>query len=247
MRDLILGLVVGIANILPGISGGTIIFVSGKYSSVISAVADLVQLKTSKRELWMLTKLGVGALISIGALSKVLDSLYTDFPVETTSFFVGLVAGGLFFLWREIKFGFRASVAMGTGALSMIALSLLPKGQMSGTLWISIGGFIAGGTMVLPGVSGSSMLVILGIYDDAVKALSNLRMSILVPLGVGAMLGIVVVSISMKRLIERWKNETISFLYGLTLTGLFFAISSSISIWFLALGFLCMLVLEKIV
>ena len=246
MRDLILGLIMGVANVLPGISGGTIAFVSGRYSEIIKALASLLRLKASREEVWLLVKIGVGALISIVALSKFIDELYHNFPMKTSSFFAGLIAGGLFFLWKSVRFNFKASLMMAVGALSMIGISFLPKGELSGSLWIFTGGFIAGGAMILPGISGSSMLVILGIYDEAVGAVAKMNLKILAFLGVGAILGIFVVSILMKRLVERWENETISFLYGLTLTGLFYVISANSSITFLVLGFLSMIALERI-
>lgn len=247
MRDFVLGLVMGVANVLPGISGGTIAFVSGRYSKIIKALASLLKLNFKKEDISLLVKIGIGALVSIVALSKFIDDLYQNFPVQTSSFFAGLIAGGLFFLWRKIDFNFKASLMMAAGALSMMGISFLPKGDFSGNLWILIGGFIAGGAMILPGISGSSMLVILGIYDDAVGAVAKMKLGILTFLGIGAILGIFVVSVLMKRLVERWENETISFLYGLTLTGLFYVVSASSSILFLIIGFLSMLALEKII
>lgn len=245
MRDLILGLVMGVANVLPGISGGTIAFVSGRYSEIIKALASLLKLRARREEIWLLVKIGLGALISIVTLSKFIDELYRSFPVKTSSFFAGLIAGGLFFLWKSVKFNFKASLMMAAGALSMMGISLLPKGELSGNLWILVGGFIAGGAMILPGISGSSMLVILGIYDDAVGAVAEMKFKVLTILGAGAALGIFVVSMLMKKLVEKWENETISFLYGLTLTGLFYIVSVNSSITFLTLGFLSMIALEK--
>lgn len=247
MRDLILGLVMGVANVLPGISGGTIAFVSGRYSEIIRALASLLKFKAKREEIWLLTKIGVGAIVSIVALSKFIDELYQNFPAKTSSFFAGLIAGGLFFLWKSIRFNFRASLMMALGALSMFGISLLPKGELSGALWIFTGGFIAGGAMILPGISGSSMLVILGIYDDAIGAVAKMNLKVLTALGVGAVLGIFVISVLMKKLVESWENDTISFLYGLTLTGLFYVISVNSSITFLILGFLSMIALEKII
>ncbi len=247
MRDFVLGLIMGIANILPGISGGTIAFVSGRYSEIIKALASLLKIRISRKELWLLIKIAAGALVSIVVLSKFIDELYQNFPVKTSSFFAGLIAGGLFFLWKRIEFNLKASLMMAAGALSMMGISLLPRGNFSGSIWLLIGGFIAGGAMILPGISGSSMLLILGIYDDAVGAVAKMNFKILTFLGIGAILGIFMISILMKRLVERWENETISFLYGLTLTGLFYVVSTSSSIAFLILGFLSMFALERVI
>ncbi len=248
MGDLLLGFVMGIANLLPGISGGTIVFVSGKYRLFVSAVADLLRFKIAREEVLFLLKIGIGAAVSIALLSKIVDHLYSSFPIQTTSFFAGLIAGGLFLLWKGIRFGFLPSVMMALGALSMVGLESITGGDLEpGAFQLILGGFIAGGTMILPGVSGSSMLVLLGLYDDAISAVANLDFLKLLWIGIGAILGILAVSILMKELVERFENETVSFLYGLTLAGLIYIVSSSASVPFLLLGFAAMIILSRVI
>jgi putative membrane protein len=248
VNDLVLGFIMGIANLLPGISGGTIAFVSGRYPDIVGSLSNLMRFKFKKDEVLLLIRIGIGAAVAIFSLSKLVDYLYTNFPVKTSSFFAGLVAGGLFLLWREIRLNVLPSVMMVLGVLGMVGISNVNAASSAeGNLRMMFGGFLAGGTMILPGISGSSMLVVLGIYEKAISAVSNLNTFVLFLFGVSAIVGMFVFSYLMKNLLDRWKNETMAFLYGLTLAGLFYIISSGVSLVLLLIGFSTMLILDRII
>ena len=236
----------GIANLLPGISGGTIAFVSGRYDSIIEAMADLLRLKLKKDEIFLLIRIGIGAAVAIFSLSKLVDHLYESFPRETTSFFAGLIAGGLVFLGKRLKFKTAPMVMIGIGALVMIVLSRAGAISNGGILGIGIGGFLAGGAMILPGISGSSILVVMGVYEEAIRAVSDLNIPVLSVLGISAILGVLVFSLLLEKLLKIRESETMAFLYGLTLSGLVLILSSGFSFSFLVLGFAAMILLEKV-
>ena len=248
MKEIVLGFVMGAANLLPGISGGTIMFISGRYSEIIDAAASVFTLRFEKRKVFLLVYLGLGIVLAFVALSKLLDFLYANFPVEVTSFFAGLIMGGLFFMSVGMRPKLKESVAIALGALAMVGIALANEGSLSPTfLNLFVGGVIAGATMILPGISGSSMLLILGLYDDAVHAVANLEFGRLFSIGIGAFLGIILMTIGMKKLVERFESITMAFLFGLTLAGLIFILSGGASISFIIFGFGTTFLLQRIV
>ncbi|MCD6448919.1 MAG: DUF368 domain-containing protein [Thermotogaceae bacterium] len=248
MKDIVLGFVMGIANLLPGISGGTIMFISGKYESIVDAVWELITLKIKKEDFWFLMRIALGVVAAFLGLSKLIDYLFIHFPVQTVSFFAGLIIGGLFYLYREISFNFKASLSIAAGALLMVLIMLANGGNFPPNYFnLFIGGAVAGATMILPGISGSSMLVLLGLYDDAIHAVSNMEILKLILLGAGAAAGIALITYLMSFLMRKFKNETISFLYGLTVVGLIFIVKDGVSISFILFGLGSYFALGKII
>ncbi len=249
MKNFILGLVVGIANLLPGISGGTIIFISGRYGSVISALADLFSFKLSKTEVKMLFELGAGVGASVVLLSKLIDFLFSNFPLHVTSFFVGLIIGGLVYMYPSIgRLNLKRSLSLSAGVLLMSGIYLASEGNLSANfMTLFFGGGLAGATMILPGASGSSMLLLLGLYDDAIHAISEFEFFHLSALGLGAIVGIVLISVLMKKLVENYEHETMAFLYGLTLAGLIFIVTGGLSVSFVIFGLGTSFLLERVV
>ena len=248
MKDVILGFVMGIANLLPGISGGTIMFISGRYENIIDAVWDLIKLRIKREDFWFLARIILGVVIAFLGLSKLIDYLFHHFPTQTVSFFVGLIIGGLFYMYGEIRFNFKASLSMAAGAGVMVLVMLSSGGNLSANYFnLFIGGIVAGATMILPGISGSSMLVLLGLYDDAIHAVSNMEVLKLIFLGAGAAVGIGLITYLMSFLMKKFKNETISFLYGLTVVGLIFIVKDGASISFILFGLGSYFALSKII
>jgi len=248
VKDVVLGFIMGIANLLPGISGGTIMFISGRYESIIDAVWDLIRLRIKKQDFWFLAKILSGIVVAFLGLSKLIDYLFHRFPTQTVSFFVGLIIGGLLYMYGEIKFNFKASLSMAAGAAIMTLIMLSSGGTLLPNYFnLFIGGIVAGATMVLPGISGSSMLVLLGLYDDAIHAVSNMEILKLIFLGVGAAVGISLITYLMSFLMKKFKNETISFLYGLTVVGLIFIIKDGVSVPFILFGLGSYFALSKVI
>ena len=248
VKDIVLGFIMGIANLLPGISGGTIMFISGRYESIIDAIWDLIRLRVKRSDFWFFARIILGVVIAFLGLSKLIDYLFHHFPTQTISFFVGLIIGGLLHMYGEIKFNFKASLSIAAGAGVMVLVMLSSGGNLSPNYFnLFIGGVVAGATMVLPGISGSSMLVLLGLYDDAIHAVSNMEVLRLIFLGVGAAIGIALISYLMSFLMKKFKNETISFLYGLTVVGLIFIVKDGVSISFVLIGLGSYFGLSKII
>lgn len=212
------GMVIGIANIIPGVSGGTMAVAMGIYDKLIHA---LTHIKSEfKKSMKLLVPVIIGAGIALVALSFVITTALEKYPIPTNLLFIGLIVGGLPAVCRKVK-GNPLKPQHVIAALAFFALVVgmaLFGGGKGADADLSFGfvnvlilfgcGIIAAATMVIPGVSGSMILMLLGYYEpvvaaikDFMTALAHLDMDgvvsglgILVPFGLGALFGIVVIA-----------------------------------------------------
>ena len=225
-RTAIGGMLMGIANLIPGVSGGTIILAIGVYEEFIDAVADVTALRLGVRQITFLSILALFAGGSILALSKVILYLLFWHSAPMFALFIGLTLGGTPLLVRMIG---RFSPGAGGGVLAGFAVMLavfLAKGEAAiprNTVMDFVSGVVGATTMVLPGISGSYILLILDQYDRVIGAIADLKegtwsaLRILIPVGIGVVLGIVGLSNLLKLLLHRYEKVTLSVLLGMLL------------------------------
>ena len=218
IKRLLQGMVVGIANIIPGVSGGTMMVAMGLYDKLIHAITHLKS--EFKESLKLLVPIFLGAGIAIVALSRLFEFLLENYPIPTNFAFCGLIAGSLPFIFKKVK-GHSVSVGKAICFIIFFAIVILMAvmGETSGNAAdVSFGlinvvklllvGIIAAATMVIPGVSGSMMLMLLGYYDTILKTINNfmdalvafdiqdllVQCGILIPFGIGVILGIFLIA-----------------------------------------------------
>ncbi|HJD02229.1 MAG TPA: DUF368 domain-containing protein [Candidatus Mediterraneibacter excrementavium] len=218
IKKLLQGMVVGIANIIPGVSGGTMMVAMGLYDKLIHAITHLKS--EFKESLKLLIPIFLGAGIAIVALSRLFEFLLENYPIPTNFAFCGLIAGSLPFIFKKVK-GHSVSVGKAVCFIIFFAIVILMAvmGETSGNAAdVSFGlinvvklllvGIIAAATMVIPGVSGSMMLMLLGYYDTILKTINNfmdalvvfdiqdllVQCGILIPFGIGVILGIFLIA-----------------------------------------------------
>lgn len=235
MKNIILaikGFIMGIANIIPGVSGGTLALTLGIYEEFIGAISHL--LSNLKENLKFLIPVFVGIGLSILTMSNVITSSFEKYPIPTTLFFMGLVIGGIPMIIRRVEkkkevkkissyvimaitFAFVMILTFsnelfgsGLGDASFDNLSLF------GYFGIMIIGMIAAATMIIPGVSGSLVLMLLGYYFPIMKVIKelthfeNIFPNIVVAgfFGVGILLGIVLVAKIIEYLLKKYEART---------------------------------------
>jgi len=208
------GMVIGIANIVPGVSGGTMMVSMGIYDRLIHCITHLFS--EFKKSVLFLLPIAVGMVVAIAASSFGLTYLFDNYPIQTNLLFIGLILGGLPAIWKNVK-GNKILVGhMVAGLLFFVmVVGLAAMGESEGKaadLTFSVVnviklfgvGVIASATMVIPGVSGSMVLMLMGFYHpvlnaikDFFKALAALDMEgilagcgILIPFGIGVVVGI---------------------------------------------------------
>jgi len=226
VRTVVAGLLMGTANLIPGVSGGTMVLALGVYEEFIGAVADISALRFSLRRVIFLGLLGASAAGAIVGLSSLILYLLFAYPAAMFALFIGLTLGGTPTLLRLIgRLSPAVVVAAGLGIAVMAGVALFRTGaELPRNMPMDfVSGLVGSTTMVLPGISGSYMLLILNQYDRVLGAVDDLRMGqwaslrIIIPVGIGAVLGIVGLSNLLKLLLRRYEKITIGFLLGLLL------------------------------
>lgn len=239
-RQVLRGMCVGAADLVPGVSGGTLALILGIYKRLIGAIANVdkvfVQLILRREfaaaarhiDLMFLLPLGIGVVLSLIIFSRVvpLSLMLTNLPEIMFGFFFGLIAASIVGLIRHIdaKGASRwAWMAFGT-ILGVLAATLVPIQTPDAGWFIFLCGMIAVAAMLVPGVSGSFVLLVLGKYTDAIDALGRLDLSFLLPLGAGVIAGALTFSRAISWLLEHFYRQTI-----LTVIGVL--IGSLVSVW----------------
>lgn len=228
------GALMGAANVVPGVSGGTIALLTGIYQELIESIKSIgsknlgLLFKGRFKEFWaaingnFLLAVAVGIVASIFSLARLMTYLLENFPIQTWSFFFGLVLVSTVYMIRGLKDRKLSQwLSLTVGVACGVALCLVSPSQTSDSLpFIFICGAIAMCTMILPGISGSFVLVLLGKYAFMMDAVSSLNITVLVVFSIGAILGILAFSHAFSWLLKKAYNGTMMFLAGLMLGSL---------------------------
>jgi len=235
------GMGMGAANVIPGVSGGTVALITGIFEDLINSIKslDLKALKLLLKfdlkgfakhiNLSFLIAVFAGIGFSIISFAWILGYLFENYPVFIWSFFFGLILASVIFVAKTItKWNWSVILVflIGTGIAVTIAF-LEPAQKNEATWYLIICGIIAASSMILPGLSGSFVLILLGNYQlimiTAVKGLSsNLidSIKILIPVAIGAGIGLLGFSHLLSWIFEKYKNQTIAILSGFILGSL---------------------------
>ena len=240
------GACMGAADVIPGVSGGTIAFIMGIYDEFVGSLASIngealkLLLKGRFSAFWkhingsFLLSLVAGIGISVIALAGLMQMLLSDFPIQTWAFFFGLIVASSLFIIRGISgWKLRDGLLLILGvALGAVICTLSPTQTPDGLWFIFLSGALAICAMILPGISGSFILLILGKYQYIMGCISGLvsgvdftrNLLILGVFGLGAIIGILSFTRFLHWLLARWKKETMIVLAG-------FIIGSLVKIW----------------
>lgn len=229
----------GAANVIPGVSGGTIAFVTGIYEEFIDSLkafdTKALQLAFKFRikdlilhlNLKFLIPLFLGVGVSLFSLGKLLDWLFVNYPVLVWSFFFGLILASVYYVSKNIRQRSVATViAFAIGTLAALALAFLkPAEENASFIYIILCGIVAVCSMILPGLSGSFVLILMGNYQLVMlQAVPNLNISIIIPFAIGGGLGFIVLSRVISYLLHHFHDVTLSVLTG-------FILGSLVIIW----------------
>ena len=235
MKNILLvikGFIMGIANIIPGVSGGTLALTLGIYEDFIGAISHFF--RNIKKHVNFLLPIFVGILLSVITMSNVISTCFDQYPIPTTLFFMGLVIGGIPMLLKRVK-NTKEKKQVSSYVIALITFSIVMVMAFSEQIFGSgLGnvsfsnmavfdyvilffvGLIAAATMVIPGVSGSLVLMLLGYYLPIIGVLKeltkfeNLGPNLLVAFvfGVGVLVGIVAISKVIEYLLEKFEAKT---------------------------------------
>lgn len=229
------GAAMGAANVIPGVSGGTVAFITGIYERLIHAVksVDLAALKLLARgrfaafakqvDLGFLLWLGAGIVVSILTLASVLKYLFANHDTLVWAFFFGLILASVYFVGKQVKCWTRGAVIgflLGAGIAIGVAL-LKPASENDNIWYLLLCGVIAMASMIIPGLSGSFVLLLLGNYQlimiesvAGLKSLDGEAFRILIPVGIGALIGVVLLSRLLAWIFVKYHDLAVAILTG---------------------------------
>lgn len=242
VRSIVGGLLMGLANLVPGISGGTMLLAVGAYPQFINGVAELSTFRFRPATILTLACIVGAALLAIVTLAGPVSELVVHHRWAMYSLFIGLTLGGVPILWKLVKPADSVLVLTSIiGIAVMAAMAMIgPAGASSSSsggsdshayAFYFLGGLAGASAMVLPGISGGYLLLVLGQYVTILSAVAALKngagsgdwetvaqaLRILVPVGLGVVMGVVGVSNLIKVMLEKFERPTLGILLGLLL------------------------------
>lgn len=229
------GIAMGAANVIPGVSGGTMALITGIFERLIDAIKSFnlqavkllfgFKLKEFAKhtDLYFLLAVFGGIAIAIITLARLFDYLFTNYPVYIWAYFFGLVLASVYFVGKTVSL-WKTSViitfVIGTTVAVFISI-MNPATENSGLLYLMLCGVVAMCSMILPGLSGSFVLILMGNYQLVmIDAVNDRNLGILIPVGIGAVLGLLAFSHILSWVFKKYRDQTISLLTGFILGSL---------------------------
>lgn len=239
-KALIGGTLMGLANLVPGVSGGTMLLAVGIYTLFISGIADITSLRFRSRSILMVAAVAFSAALGILLLAGTVKSLVVSHRWIAYSLFIGLTLGGVPVVWRMIDrrtLSVRVGVVLGFAGMAAVA-ALQQYGGVaagfsgSGGIMLFAAGAAGASAMILPGISGGYLLLLMGQYIPILSALDELKdaletgnwgeavhlgYSVILPVGAGIVIGVVLVSNVLRFFLARFRRVTLGVLLGVLL------------------------------
>ena len=239
------GMILGMACVIPGVSGGTLAVLLGIYEDMIEAASNFYKsLNSFKKYFMFLFPIGLGILVAIVFCAKIIKYGLEKAPIITILIFLGMILGGIpkLFKTAQKKPGFKECSFMLIGIIIVLVMLIIDKGSGSVSfkymntlsyILLFLVGMLASATMVIPGISGSFTLMLIGYYEpilnliNDITSLNNLgnNLLILLPFLLGILIGILIIAKIISYLLKRFHDETYYVIIG-------FVISSVISVFY---------------
>lgn len=228
------GVAIGIANIIPGVSGGTIAFILGIYDKLTGAIGNFFTCTKDERKEYLkfLIPLFVGVGVGILIVAKLIEILYKNYPEPTSFFFIGLIIASIPIILKENegKINKNSIISLATGILVVLIFLAFREPQSINELRTDFNflyymklllcGAFAAAAMIIPGISGSMLLLILGEYYNILSFINDMKIMPLIFVAIGILIGIVLCSKLISYLFAHFKNATIYGILGLILASI---------------------------
>lgn len=231
LKYFVCGIVFGTANVIPGVSGGTMLVVFGVFDRLTEAISGF---KRIIHNLGFLITFALGAGAGILLSAKVIGSLFTAYAIQTNMFFIGLILGGIPLIIRlgtaekkikpmcVVPFIIAMAVVVGLTVMEKLDIFTMAAENVEGfdivfSLKMAGSAAIAAVTMIIPGISGSFMMMLLGVYETIIGALNTMNFYVIIPFAVGAIVGIIFGAKLISLLIKKNKLMVYSAIMGMVI------------------------------
>ncbi|ULQ59682.1 DUF368 domain-containing protein [Brucepastera parasyntrophica] len=230
IKTFCIGIILGIANVIPGVSGGTIAVVFNVYDRLINIIT--LNIKKILKDWLFILLLILGILVGVFVFARLITWLFDSYPVPTAFFFIGIILGSIPFIGKRAK-GERftplsfALIACGIGVMAAMFFinryagvsseTVITELSVSAFFLMFLFGFIGAIAMIIPGISGSLILLIIGGYRSVIRALSDFNIPLLVPLALGILSGLLIGAGFVRFLLARVPVHTYCIILGLVI------------------------------
>ena len=228
--NIIKGVFIGAGAIVPGVSSGVLCVIFGIYEKLLDAVLNFF--KDIKQNIKFLFPIALGVGIGVLLFSNMLNYLLYEFPIQTKSIFIGLIIGTIPSLIREVneKEAFKPQnvmyllIALAIGIITVVLenrMHIITNVDNMSIMYLVMCGAIMSVGIVVPGVSSTIILMLLGVYSVYLQSVANLYLPVLIPLGIGLILGSIIVMKLTKKLLETYYSQTFYSIIGFTIGSIF--------------------------
>jgi putative membrane protein len=223
------GIAIGIATLVPGVSGGTMAIIFGVYDDLIHSIGCFFE--DWKKHTSLLFQIGLGGLTGILLFSKLLESVLTSYPFVMRFLFIGIICGGLPVLYKKstVKKRSRVDILFALIGLIIVFLmsaepsvttALMTSRDFKSIIFLFVAGLIIAVALVLPGISASFMLLTLGLYSVTLNAINNRDILFLIPLGLGVILGTLATTRTIEKLLQKYPSKVYMLILGFVIGSL---------------------------
>jgi putative membrane protein len=230
MKNFLKGIIISISQVVPGVSGGTIAMVLGIYDKLLHAVNNI--LSDFKNQYKILLQVGIGAVVGILIFSNLISILLEKYSIQLGYLFIGIILGGAPLMFRKANINGFNKLNLGYLILGMIAVLLMSNGSTDNSTIITslnlitfielfIAGIIIAIALILPGISGSFMLLILGLYNTVITAVTEFNIPILMPILLGGIVGTLGTAKIIENLLSKYPGQTYMLIGGFILGSVF--------------------------
>ena len=248
--NIIKGIFIGAGAIVPGVSSGVLCVVFGIYEKLLDAVLNFF--KDIKQNIKFLFPIALGVGIGVLLFSNILNYLLYEFPIQTKSIFIGLIIGTIPSLIREVneKETFKPQnviyllIALAIGIVTVVLenrMHIITNIENMSIMYLVMCGAIMSVGIVVPGVSSTIILMLLGVYSVYLQSVANLYLPVLIPLGIGLILGSIIVMKLTKKMLEKYYAQTFYSIIGFTIGSVFVLLPQGMTVLETILCVFCMI------
>lgn len=238
LKRMLYGAIIGVANVVPGVSGGTMAVILGIYDKLLESIS----FKNLKGNIWFLLPIGLGGGAGILALSKAMKFLLSAYPVATNFAFIGLILGSIPMIWKrarnpkgdpkgEVSVSVASIIFFVIALAFMLTLAFLNRDSIENaiqtqltpvlTIQLFLASVVSAFAMLLPGISGSFVMLLLGSYSTVITAISDLNVIMLLPVAAGCLVGLLLGAVLISKLMKRFPQAAYMSILGLIAGSLF--------------------------
>ena len=248
--NVVKGIFIGAGAIVPGVSSGVLCVIFGIYEKLLDAVLNFF--KDIKQNIKFLFPIALGVGIGVLLFSNMLNYLLYEFPIQTKSIFIGLIIGTIPSLIREVneKEAFKPQnvmyllIALAIGIITVVLenrMHIITNVDNMSIMYLVMCGAIMSVGIVVPGVSSTIILMLLGVYSVYLQSVANLYLPVLIPLGIGLILGSIIVMKLTKKLLEMYYSQTFYSIIGFTIGSIFVLLPQGMTVIEQVLCVLCII------